>query len=317
MKVIKSNRFIFTILLMQIVLFCTMTWAQEVKVSAELDAKQIKIGKQAHITLKASAASNLQIVYPEFKDTITGNVELVNSGKIDTTKLGDICTYQRTLTVTAFDSGYFPIPPFQFGIKNDTSKVYETDALLIAVQTIPVDTTLAIKGIKGPVDPAWSIFEIQNEILIGLIVLLLVIILVYFLKKRKKVVVEEVITELLRPAHEIAIEALNELRSQKLWQQGQVKEYHIAVSDIVRTYIENRYEVNAMEMTSDEIIKSLRLIIADVSLKTKLSSLLILSDMVKFAKELPLPNENELSWEHAMDFVKQTALLSLNEEGKI
>ena len=69
-----------------------------------------------------------------------------------------------------------------------------------------------------------------------------------------------------------------------------------------------------MEMTSDEIIKSLRLIITDVTLKSKLTSLLILSDMVKFAKEQPLPNENELSWEHANEFVKQTAIFSQKEE---
>jgi hypothetical protein len=109
---------------------------------------------------------------------------------------------------------------------------------------------------------------------------------------------------------------LNELRNQKLWQQGRVKEYHIQVSDIVRTYIEHRYAIFAMEMTSDEILRSLRLIIVDVQLKTKLSSVLILSDMVKFAKENPLPNENELSWEHAIEFVKQTSLINEKEEIK-
>jgi hypothetical protein len=71
-----------------------------------------------------------------------------------------------------------------------------------------------------------------------------------------------------------------------------------------------------MEMTSDEILKSLRFIITDVNLKSKLSNVLILSDMVKFAKEQPLPNENELSWENAIDFVKHTALVEQEEEEK-
>ena len=95
-----------------------------------------------------------------------------------------------------------------------------------------------------------------------------------------------------------------------------MKEYHIAVSDTVRMYIENRYSINAMEMTSDEILRSLRLIIADVNIKTKLSALLVLSDMVKFAKEQPLPNENEMCWEQAVDFIKHTALLIQKEEAK-
>lgn len=290
--------------------------AQELKVSATLDTNQIKIGKQAHIQLKATADKGIKVKFPEFKDTITEHIELVSVGKIDTIQAGNQFTYQRDLVITAFDSGYYAIPPFKFQIQNDTSKRFETEALLFAVQTVPVDTTLAIKTIKEPIDPAWSIFEIQNEILIGLVILLLVVLFMYFVKRKKKVEVIEEIPLPKRPAHEIAIEALNELRSQKLWQQGRVKEYHIAISDTVRTYIEQRYTIGAMEMTSDEILRSLRLIIADSQLKSKLSSVLILSDMVKFAKEQPLPNENELSWEHAIDFVKQTAILLEKEDEK-
>jgi len=287
---------------------------QNLKVTAEIDAKQIKIGKQAHISLKATANNNIQVVFPEFKDTITQNVELVNSSKIDTFKNGNLVTYQRVLTITAFDSGYFPIPPFKFKIKNDTSSNYETEALLIAVQTIPVDTTLAIKAIKGPITPGWSIFEFQNEILIGLLILLVVFGIMYYLKRRKKVEVINELPVVQRPAHEIALEALQMIKERKLWQQGQVKDYHIAISDTIRTYIENRFSVNAMEMTSDEIAKSLRLIITDSSLKNKLSNLLILSDMVKFAKEQPLPHENEMSFENALEFVNQTKLNEEKEE---
>jgi len=288
-------------------------FAQELVVSAKLDTNLIKIGKQAHISLKATTAKGVVVIFPQIKDSITENIELVSSSNIDTTMAGNQVTYHKDLIITAFDSGYFAIPPFNFSIKNDTSKLFETEALLISVQTVAVDTTLAIKVIKGPIDPAWSIFEIQNEILMGLLVLLIIIVVVYFIKRKKKVEIVQEEVVLKRPAHEIALEALNELRLQKLWQQGRVKEYHIVISDIVRTYIEHRYGIGAMEMTSDEIMRSLRLIIVDTQLKTKLSSLLILSDMVKFAKEQPLPNENELSWEYAIEFVNQTALMQEKE----
>jgi hypothetical protein len=290
--------------------------AQDVKVRAEIDANQIKIGKQANIYLKATAPKGIAVVFPEFKDTITSKIEHVSTGKTDTLNSGSEVTYQRKLVITAFDSGYFPIPPFVFKLKNDSSKKFETEALLIAVQTVPVDTTLAIKAIKGPIDPAWSIFEIQNEILIGLLILIAMGLLIYFFRKRKKVEVQTAVPEIIKPAHEIALESLSQIKAQKLWQQGQVKEYHIAVSDTVRVYIEKRYAINAMEMTSDEILRSLRLIITDNSIKSKLSALLILSDMVKFAKEQPLPNENEMCWEQAVDFVKQTAILDVKEEVK-
>jgi hypothetical protein len=300
-----------------VLLFSITINAQEVKVSANLDTNQIKIGNQAHISLKATAPKGVKVVFPQPKDTIIEKIEIVSVGKTDTMQSGNLYTYKQDLVITSFDSGFYAIPPFKFQLKGDSSRSFETEALLFIVQTIPVDTTLAIKTIKAPLDPVWSIFEIQNEILIGLSVVLIIISLVFFLKRKKKVdQFQEAITP-SRPAHEIAIEALNELKGQKLWQQGRVKEYHIIISDTVRTYIEQRYAVGAMEMTSEEILRSLRLIINDVNLKNKLSSILILSDMVKFAKELPLPNENELSWEHAIEFVKQTANNVEKEEGQI
>lgn len=316
-KLSKINIYISFLSLFFVFLISLKANSQEVIVSAKLDTNQIKIGKQAHIKLKATAAKGVQVVFPEFKDTISEKIELVSTGKTDTAMAGNQVTYQRDLVITAFDSGFFAIAPFKFQIKNDTSKVFETEALLFTVQTIPVDTTLAIKGIKGPIDPAWSIYEIQKEILIGLIVLLVIILILYFIKRKKKVEVVQEIAVVKRPAHEIAIEALNELKGQKMWQQGRVKEYHIVISDTLRTYIENRFAIGAMEMTSDEIIKGLRFIINDVQLKNKLSTVLILSDMVKFAKEQPLPTENESSWENALDFVKQTALVEQEEVNKV
>jgi carbon starvation protein CstA len=313
----QTSRVLWSFLSYFIILLLPLTVnAQELNVSAKLDTNQIKIGKHAHLILKATTSSKASVVFPTFKDTITDKIELVSESKIDTFKAGNQVTYQKELVITAFDSGYFAIPPFKFHTKEDSSKSFETDALLFTVQTVSVDTTLAIKGIKAPIDPAWSIFEIQNEILIGLLALLIIFIVVYYLRTRKKteVVIERPV--FTRPAHEIAIEALIQLREQKLWQQGRVKEYHIVISDTVRTYIEHRYSIGAMEMTSDEIMRSLRLIIVEPELKVKLSSLLILSDMVKFAKEQPLPNENEMSWEHAIEFVKLTALIQEKEELK-
>lgn len=289
-------------------------FGQNVKVSAKLDTDRIKIGKQAKLSLSATVNKGVSIVFPELKDTITGKIEIVSVGKVDTTHAGNQVNYSKELIITAFDSGYFAIPPFSFHLKGDTANHVETEALLFTVQTVPVDTTLSIKGIKAPLEPAWSIYEIQNELLIGLLILLAIVAVVYYLRTRKKVEVVTEVPQQKRPAHEIALEALHAIREQKLWQQGRVKEYHILVSDTLRTYIEDRYAIGAMEMTSDEIIRSLRMVITDINLKTKLSGILILSDMVKFAKENPLPNENELSWEQATAFVKETASGEKEEE---
>ena len=290
-------------------------FAQQGVVSAKLDTNQLLIGEQTYIVLKASLAKGIKVVFPVSKDSIISHVEVLESSKIDTSFSPDNLqtTYQQRIKITSFDSGFYAIPPFNFKIGND-STLLQTEALLLGVQTVPVDTTLAFKPIKEPVSPPFSLMEYKNELIIGGVALLAIIALIYYLKTRKKQVVEVAPIVYKIPPHETALTALQELHDQKLWQQGQIKSYHSALSDIIRNYIEGRFSVYAMEMTSDEIMKSLRMHLTEPQLKIKLSQLLVLSDMVKFAKENPLPIENETSWNNAMDFVKHTALVNQEKE---
>ncbi len=300
-------------------LLCISINAQTVYVSAKLDTNQIKIGMQTTLLLKAIAAEGIKVKFPVLADTIIGNVEIVSQSKIDTNIApgGKQYELQKKIVITSFDSGFYAIPPFKFIINNDSTQVAETEALLFGVQTISVDTTLAIKNIKGPLSPGWSIREILNEIVIGLVILLAIALAVYyFMRRNKKAVVEEQVIVKI-PAHEKALTALQRLQDEKLWQQGQVKQYHIQLSDIVRTYMEERFDINALEMTSDEILRALRHIGLDDDWKTKLSRMLILNDMVKFAKESPLPNENEWCIDMSFDFVKSTAKHIIQEEKEV
>jgi c-di-GMP-related signal transduction protein len=88
-------------------------------------------------------------------------------------------------------------------------------------------------------------------------------------------------------------------------------------SDIIRTYIEKRFGVTALEQTTDEIMRHTRTLesIDDV-LRNKLKQILMLSDMVKFAQELPLPNENEMSIDNAFEFVNRTVLIQKIEQNE-
>ena len=109
-----------------------------------------------------------------------------------------------------------------------------------------------------------------------------------------------------RPAHEIALETLKKIAEEKLWQQGLYKQYQSSVSDAIRTYIEHRFDINAMEYTTDETLSHLRNNLVPVEAKEKLRQLLQLADLVKFAKAIPVGTENELSMQQAVDFVMLT-----------
>jgi hypothetical protein len=174
------------------------------------------------------------------------------------------------------------------------------------VQTIPVDTTKEIKDIKPPIDVPFTFREALPYIIGGIAIAVLVWLLIRWLKKRKRKPEEKAIKILLRPAHEIAIEGLEKIREQKLWQQGLYKEYHSGVSDTIRAYIENRFSITAMEMPSDDTLSHFRNNIINPEAFEKLRYILQLADMVKFAKGIPVGSENELSIQHAFDFITFT-----------
>jgi hypothetical protein len=113
-----------------------------------------------------------------------------------------------------------------------------------------------------------------------------------------------------RPAHEIALEDLLKLREEKLWQQGNIKEYHTRVTDIVRTYIERRFKINALEFTTNELMSSLAMKSLNDDLRSKLNFTLTLADMVKFAKGNPLPDEHEQAMSNSIAFIEATKLVA-------
>jgi hypothetical protein len=298
--------------------------AQEVLVNASIKNNAIKIGEQTTITLSAiytaQSGKHISIIWPEIKDSISSKIEVVESFKTDTIVNDSITPLQikyfKNITITSFDSGTWVIPPFKFLTSNDTQAIF-TNPLQLQVQTISVDTTLAIKDIKPIIEVDYSIIDwIKDNALalsIGLIVAILIVIAVYFLRKKLKNKPEETVVDVPKlPAHVIALEKLNKLKEEKLWQQEKTKQYYIELTNIIREYIENRFKIQALEQTSDEILISFRNTAIDDESIQKLKQILLLSDLVKFAKERPLPSENELSMNNTFAFIEGT----LREEDK-
>lgn len=289
--------------------------AQGVRVAASLDTNKLLIGEQTtlHITVDYSAESGItQLIFPTFYDTINQYVEILSKTVIDTlipdTNAPFVLQQKQDLLITSFDSGYYVIPPFQFIINADT---FETEATLLEVYSLPVDTTAAIFDVKQPIGEPFSFKDWLKEnwhwIVLGLATILAIIFLIRYLKNRKpKEEVKEVVPDI--PIHITALEQLEKLREQKLWQAGKVKAYHSEISEILRNYIEKRFNINAMEETTDEIMRGLRLQGIPNDVKEKLLQVLILADLVKFAKEQPLANENDMSLVMSIEFINQTKI---------
>jgi hypothetical protein len=307
-----NNRF-FNYILPFVFLGCLAFRASAQNISAEAKLQQytIRIGDQTKLFLSVRQPVKEHVSFPKLADTITGKITVVGANKPDTTvdknDPGNI-TVNQSYTITSFDAGTYTIPPFTIGTSAGPIK---TNELTLQVETVKVDTTKAIYDIKRPMTVSYGILDWIKDNAIwlapSLLGLLAIIGLILYLKNRPK---KEAVTiqkpKPGLPPHIIAINKLKELRDKKLWQQGEIKQYYVEISDILREYLEKRYVIKAHEQTTDEIFDSLRNIAITAANKNTLRQILTLADLVKFAKEKPLPPENEQCMDNALRFVVET-----------
>lgn len=303
------------------VLFVSASAQNRSNVKVALDSTYVIIGMPTTIHLEATGPKDKTILFPDvmktggvvaFDDSLQFVLELGNDlPKIDTVSVdNELITLKEDLEVFAFDSATLFIPPFDFVIDGDT---LSTNSLALKV-VVPFDSIIVdpskFVDIKTVIDPDFVFMDYIWWVLIPLILIALIIGSYYGYnnyknhKSDKIVIVKE---EKKLPAHIIAMNALSALADKKLWQSGRDKEYQTELTDILRQYIEDRFYVNAMEKTTDEILDDLyELAEQQKSSLSNLKQVLQLADLVKFAKYKPLADENQLSFMNAKMFVEQT-----------
>jgi hypothetical protein len=293
--------------------FPVMGFSQAAMVDARLDTTAILIGDQTGMTLSFTAPAGTVVEWPALPDTLMQSIQVIRRGKIDTTFSADkrSVTLNQKFTITSFDTGFYSIPqiPVYFKTPPDTTSQREASPMLfLKVSTLPVDTTKAIKPIIGPMKAPLTFREILPWILLALGVVVIILAVIWYIRRRRKnkPIIDLRLKVQLKP-HEIALKELNELRGKKLYQSGHVKQFHTEVTDILRKYIEERFLVPALESTTDEIITELtRTGMVEQSDMGILRKILVLADLVKFAKANPIPEENEESVSSAEKFVTDT-----------
>ena len=291
--------------LLALIVFGLQAKAQDVKVTAKLDKATILLGDQTVLRLSADLPANGKITFPVLTDTISSKVQVVGVGKLDTLKTqSGRWTITQAYTITAFDAGVQTIPAFTFDANGVT---VATDPIPLQVQEVKVDTTKAIYDIKQPLAVKYSFMDWLRDnaikVLLGLLLVIVLIGIWYYFKKRKKPVPVVVEVKPLVPLHLQALNKLNALRDKKLWEQEEVKQYHSELTDIIREFLEKRYKIRAMEQTSDEIFSGIRHLEIAEENRNQLRQILMLADLVKFAKQKPLNADNEQSMANAIGFV--------------
>jgi len=299
----------------KIIVFLTVFFAlsnveAQVEVAAAVDSTNMLIGDQLKLHITASLPTGTRIEQLDltpFKSE--EEMEVVEEGAWDTVQQNGMLHLQKDLTFTIFDTGYYWIPelPLTY-LQNGVSSIASTQRIPISVGTVQLvadSMQVELAPIKGIIKEQAN-WQDYLPYILGLLGLAAIIGIFYFMNKRKDKETAPPPPEIIIPAHEVALTALTQLKSEQLWQKGDIKTYQSKLTYIIREYLENRYEIPALESTTDEIQRSLKKVDFDTSWKEKLSNILQVADLVKFAKAEPPADFHERVWEEAENFVRAT-----------
>ena len=279
-----------------------------VHIQTSVDRTEITIGDYIRYTLTVNTETGVDVAVPLLHARV-GDFDIIDFGQEPEQPQAEHTTLTQWYTLTIFTTGYHivPAPRVSYTTSDGTPHEAVGEAIRIHVASMftqegqPTD----IRDIKPPEDVPFD----GHPYLLGAAVLGAVMglgmALYVFLKRFRRTVATPP-----RPAYEVALEALSQLRAKQLPQAGQFEAYYVALSTIVRLYLEDGLKVRAPEMTTEEFLSAVtrdtrpsRLPLAQQRL---LGAFLSQADLVKFARHIPSLAESEAAHEAAKRFVDET-----------
>ena len=284
----------------------------QVQVDVKIDSLQLFIGQQTDLTLSVTYDAAQKLVMPDIKQgqELIPNIEVVTVGKPDTAVLNDgkRLTVSQAYTITPWDSSFYYLPPMQVTVDGQT---YDSKSLALKVYTVDIDT-LHLDQFFPPngIMELTFLWEEWQLVAFAFLLLLLMMacigVLVYHVKHGKPIV-RFIRRKKKLPPHQVAMDEIERIKSERKWAEEDSKEYYTLLTDTLRNYIRDRYGFNAMEMTSTEIIERLISENNEEALD-ELREIFRTADLVKFAKYSTLINENDANLVSAIEYVNQTKI---------
>lgn len=300
--------------------------ATPVSVSAKLDSVQLLMGNMTTLRLEVVQNAGVKGGFPMFAEpspsgivAVCGDsVELRTSFTRDTVDIGSgRIQINYKVPVQAFDSGAFQLPQFVYVAGADTARSNHVNLKVIPMNVTADDPIAGFAPVAEPEDK--SILDSLPDWMVDYWWLMLAAaalagVLLWLWKKYRKQ--GYIIPKKPEPdPYTVAMKRLRELKEKGLWEKGMEKEYFTDLTDILRVYLDRRFGINAMEMTSRQIMDTLS---SNRDVKDKrdyVRQILSVADFVKFAKVRPLPADNIAAYDNAVRFVEETRPVEEKESG--
>lgn len=287
------------------------------EVTAAVDKASANPGDIITLNLSAEHDRDVSVTLPEISDKLS-DFRIVNSGSSPAEKKGSRILENRWYKLQADTAGSYVIEPIEIALQlpGGERQTLTTPKLFIEVASLLQQEGGAqdIRDIKPPVSvfPSLKTFLPIVAALAGIVAVILLGMWFFERYRRKRA------TKALarKPAHEEALESLQNLLKRNLVEQGRFKEFCFEVSFILRTYLENRFKIPAVDFTTEEILKGVneRDGVIDGEMKPLLAEFLVDTDRVKFAKHQPSTQEIEKIIHDTMTFIRKTALVAEEKE---
>lgn len=321
----KKIKYIFLLLSL---LWISVSNAAGLSISAKLDSVNLIMGRlnTLHLEVVENQGETGRLSIFQQIDRARGyatvcgdSVELSTNYTVDTTAIGSgKIQLNFSIPIQAFDSGSYTLPKFVYYAGKDSAVSNSLTFNVYPVNVTAEDPIAGFDIVQAPDGQRWYDW-VPDWILdfwwIFIIVVIAICLSFFALRNYRKKGIPFIAPKISPKPWEVALSSLQRLKSRKLWEQGMEKEYFTDLTDILRIYLYERFGINAMEMTSRQIVEKIQ----ESDLKDKrdyVKQILNVADFVKFAKVRPLPADSIAAFENAKKFVEETIPYEKNEESQ-
>jgi hypothetical protein len=280
--------------------------AAQTRITTTVDTAYANVGDRLTLTVTVEHPAGARVSWPDSVDLAP--FEVLEARVAPAARSGGATRATAAFTLAAFELGELEIPSFDVEVigPDGTAETLSTDAWGVEVASVGVDESGEIRDIRGPLGIPMSRLRMLLLALAPLLLVALLFTIARRLRSKGDRSPGPAFAPLERAAHEVAIEALSALEASGLVERD-VKAYHIEVSDILRTYVERRFRVDAMEMTTREVLLGLERARVEESFREGLRAFLDQCDVVKFAKVRPGPDPSRQVLELGRRLVQRSA----------
>ncbi len=273
----------------------------ELTVKVELERMEMNVAQQTIFRLTTIAPEKYQVELPAFSEKL-GDFTVVKSQPLPPELKGNTLAQGVQWTLEPFLSGAYLTPEMTIRAKADDKE------LSLVVPGIQVKVTSLLNDERKPADIAPMLLPrpdyFYRYLAGGLILLAAGLLALYWFKLRKA---PEPPPLPPLPPQVLAARALDDLLARNLVEQGKIKEFYLAISAILRRYIENRFNLRAVEQTTEEFFLGLNTSpLFNLEQKQLLKKFLDHCDLVKFARHRPAGEETVKAISFCREFISNS-----------